>query len=470
MKSIYLLTIALAAVACTTSKPEIPTTYISGKYIDQEEVQSIYVRDYSNELGYLHPIHLDTIETNEDGSFSWSFKLTGPKEIALHGDSEFRVIYLEPGDSIYYESDADYYSPATNLSGKGSDKIAVLEELKTLLQLRPIAGKDSAEIMPEYDRQVARYEQIIDSSKTVLSADFHQYLQSTLLQNKRYILSIIPWYVEGSKKIKLEIDSTVLAKTKSDLFDFAHNEPSNFRFTEDLFYGLSTSSRIDSLTPEENLARYEEKVFSMNFSPVYTQQLLGMKYLAQMEDGKAEIITSKLEKLAQNYPGNAYQKTLEKQNNEWLAISAGAMAPNFTANYVDSTQFEFAELVGKVVYIDIWATWCGPCIREIPDSKEIKDQFADNEDIVFLNVSIDSQIDRWKSFLEEHPEMTGINVNDPRDTEAEVCEDYKVNGIPRYVLIGRDGKIIDTDAYRPSQKDELINQLNEALGISIAKM
>ena len=106
-----------------------------------------------------------------------------------------------------------------------------------------------------------------------------------------------------------------------------------------------------------------------------------------------------------------------------------------------------ADLRGRYVYLDIWATWCGPCIKEIPKLKELHKQYGD--EIAFVSVSVDPRKEKWKNFLEKR-EMEGYQLYSGGNFESQIIEDYMVRGIPRFVMIDPQGKLIDVNAPRPS--------------------
>ena len=109
-----------------------------------------------------------------------------------------------------------------------------------------------------------------------------------------------------------------------------------------------------------------------------------------------------------------------------------------------------AQYKGKVVYVDFWASWCGPCRRQFPFAKELHTEFNDDE-VVFLYVSFDRDENAWKRGVEQ-TKMKGIHFF-PASAEAQkIGQKYEIAGIPRYFLVGKDGKIANADAPRPSSK------------------
>jgi thiol-disulfide isomerase/thioredoxin len=141
-----------------------------------------------------------------------------------------------------------------------------------------------------------------------------------------------------------------------------------------------------------------------------------------------------------------------------LVLSATAMAqgqnktaPDFTLTDTSGTKFSLSQFNGKVVYLDIWATWCGPCIKEIPYAEELHEQLKNNPDVVFINLSFDKDTLRWKKKIAEK-NMSGLHLLSPGGAESNVRVNYDVKSIPRFVIINKDGTIEDFDAKRPSDK------------------
>lgn len=152
-----------------------------------------------------------------------------------------------------------------------------------------------------------------------------------------------------------------------------------------------------------------------------------------------------------DYSASPYRTPLEDTYQKWSALLPGKPAPDFAGITFDGKSFSLHDLKGKIVYIDVWATWCGPCRSEFPYSKKIQQTFQDNDQVVFLYVSIDQDKEAWKKMVSEDKEFKGIHVNhNPEDPKQSMLTAYMVSGIPHYVLIDREGKIAQSKASRPS--------------------
>jgi len=130
----------------------------------------------------------------------------------------------------------------------------------------------------------------------------------------------------------------------------------------------------------------------------------------------------------------------------------GMMAPEFFFTDREGNVHSSKEFLGKVVYIDCWATWCGPCCREIPYLEKRVAEYQGNGKVRFVSISMDSNRQAWLKKLDKDNPAWEQFILDKVQDEA-LSKAFGINGIPRFILLNADGTIADSDAFRPSDKD-----------------
>ncbi len=121
------------------------------------------------------------------------------------------------------------------------------------------------------------------------------------------------------------------------------------------------------------------------------------------------------------------------------------------------TQFNFDKYKGKVVYVDFWASWCGPCRGEFPFSKKMHEGFTEKQkkNIVFLYISIDEDPTNWKNAVDALKLNNGDHGLSEGGWASKVCQKYQIQSIPRYMIIDKNGTIVRPEAPRPSNPETL---------------
>lgn len=124
-------------------------------------------------------------------------------------------------------------------------------------------------------------------------------------------------------------------------------------------------------------------------------------------------------------------------------------------------RIQLSEVIkGKVAYIDLWATWCGPCCAEIPALEKLVEEYKGNDKIVFVSISCDTNRKAWLKKLEKDNPQWPNFIFDGK-TGDDFMGALKVNGIPRFILVDAQGNLVAVDAERPSSSTikETINNL-----------
>ncbi|MCF0073882.1 TlpA family protein disulfide reductase [Dyadobacter sp. CY261] len=167
-------------------------------------------------------------------------------------------------------------------------------------------------------------------------------------------------------------------------------------------------------------------------------------------DGLSPNIGKLVSKLEKEVVADEFKSTIRADVARWEKIGPGKLAPDFSGTTPGGKKISLSELRGKVVYVDIWATWCGPCLEEFPYSKKIETGFKDNDKIAFLYVSVDRDTLAWKKMVASGKVPPGIHIQDNAEPPGSIWNLYHVWGVPRYLLIDAAGRMVATHAERPS--------------------
>ena len=129
----------------------------------------------------------------------------------------------------------------------------------------------------------------------------------------------------------------------------------------------------------------------------------------------------------------------------------GEAATDFTYPDKDGNNVALSDFIGSVVYVDVWATWCGPCRAEMPFLHDLEAEYSD-KNVTFIGVSVDEEKNRqvWLDMMEEK-DMQGVQIF--ADGWSQITKDYAINGIPRFMLFDTEGNVSNLNADRPSSDD-----------------
>ncbi|MCG8579324.1 MAG: TlpA family protein disulfide reductase, partial [Bacteroidales bacterium] len=184
----------------------------------------------------------------------------------------------------------------------------------------------------------------------------------------------------------------------------------------------------------------EENIDTEILDYLQTQELV---YYLGSKGPVSEVLSRKQDVLAilrtEKYKG-LLNKAFEKYNH----LIPGQKAPALNFTTLDGKQLSLEAYKGKVLVIDVWATWCGPCKAESPYFEALAEKYA-NEEMIFVSISIDSSEKPWRAYLEKH-EKSSLQVITPRSNFKE----YELLGVPRFMILDKNGVFIDAFAPAPS--------------------
>ena len=193
---------------------------------------------------------------------------------------------------------------------------------------------------------------------------------------------------------------------------------------------------------------------------VLIHKLITGSYSILPEDFKSSLITN----WKSGNPNSKLVSEVDELVASWARLDKGQPALDFSYESINGDTLTMADFKGSVVYIDVWATWCGPCIGEHPYMEKLQEEFKD-KNVTFVAVSIDDTKEPWIKMVNDK-KLGGVHVFAPGAWNSSIINDYMIQGIPRFILIDQEGNIVDATAQRPSgnideEIEKLLNPTNE---------
>jgi thiol-disulfide isomerase/thioredoxin len=447
MKKVLLLLVGLVFFSCKTDA-EAPKNYvtISGKIIDQktDKIEVAGGSDFSRE-----------IQLKEDGTFSDTLSIEQGYYFVFH--DRYRVkVFLSPGDSLRITADPKNFNKDVKYTGDGASQNAYLSEKLTQsrkLSYRDLYSKEEDDFFKKIDEIKANgletLSNIKDADATFVALE-KKSLEYDYLAHLSYYTRYYPYYTK-KKDYK---PSARLTEPLANLDYDNEADFGNFQSYRELASDYYASTYYTDSLKEKTIATIKG-LKSQNIKDDFAEDLVyeitpGGENNAKLFDLIKELSTkeSLIKRVTEKY---AKVQTLIKGND----------SPKFEYENYAGGETSLADLAGKYVYVDVWATWCGPCLGEIPSLKKVEEDYHD-KNIAFVSISIDEKdaYDAWKKMIKEK-ELGGIQLMADNAWQSKFVTDYAIEGIPRFILIDPNGKIVNADAPRPSNPKliELFNEL-----------
>jgi thiol-disulfide isomerase/thioredoxin len=471
MKRIFSLLVMTLFLACGQVDQSQPG--LSGSFDNAAEVniELTWFKDYFNNNRVV-----SAIEPDDQQSFTFPFDFQEPVSAGLRIGRTEVPLFISPDDALVVEADALQPLETIVFTGPGSDNnnflIAFHREMELVIGDRFIAmeaGKRDAASFAALMDSIAGVKQSFFETvrqEASLTPAFEAYMETRLKYD--HYTKLLEYPVLHQRALQ----SPDLVDVSPGYYDFLLDESTfDDAHLEHLPYVNFLMAYLGHLRRQHTaVTSHEEKSINQQTYYLAGEMLTGnsRNFIQAMMVGR-ELSYGVLDDAEQIYQlyvsgqaNEAYKERINSIYKHMQTLYAGNPAPDFTMTDIDGREVSLSDFRGKVIVLDFWASWCGPCMREMPHVKALKEQFADREDLVFVYVSIDTDVEAWKSTV-ERLDLEGVHFNTP-GRERGVPLLYNVKWIPTFYVIGKDGLIADNRPPLPSQGglDELVA---EALGI-----
>ncbi len=477
-----LLTIFLAAaglVSQAQTRLKTDSVYLSGKitdfakHLDSANDVKVYVNDLAlgTQLNYRTKI-------KPDGTYRLAFIKTGAQDVYIEYNQDLVTILVTPGSHTQINFDADRFEETLTFKGddaRPNQEMMAYDKAVTKRN-QQLYGQD----------QSARFRELSAAQKNNQPDAYSTYLKKRYTQDSTFLAvylsrhQLTPLFTQWAKASLLCEYWTNLMRyrwvyplqNKIERADFKMPD-SYFDFTKTIDINnprLAVSSYYGNFIKEYSGYLYE-KMFSQKSSPEEEVNLyFGMPAGLAKDVLLCNLFWRKIDGRQVGFFSryvNRFKQTVTEPVLKASILKAYAaelrrqkdLAARFVPGKIRVSKTEADEVFdgiikqykGKVVYIDFWATWCEPCMHEMPASKVLHDKY-EGKDVIFLYLASQSPEETWKTTIAREG-IKGEHLLLTANQYSALQEKFQISGIPRYVLVDKAGRVTDGNARRPSDQD-----------------
>jgi thiol-disulfide isomerase/thioredoxin len=454
-------------------KPNFTTNgeaIIAGKILNFEKHEV----DRNFDIVYQGLLELQSntfVEINDDGTFHTTIPCNYKKDFFIRFNRVSAIYICEPKDSIFITLDADVLDDPKNHYPNGSYFVKVtggsrIEDIALINEF----WQDSHKIVSFSERKTAAKE---------LSPMNYYAFQNQLEKSKIDLLDSIINSSDSEMGIFKDWAKDHLKYNKlSDLIRYAYDhlqnknlEPDSLRIPNEYYAQILNEDINESeffsfghimfFHNYYNLIYIQAKKESIDVSKYANQNAIGFskdvilaKYFYSLIKKSDTLVDIDIDIIEDEHLKNLLTNKIDILQQEKLEL----LESHGTSLFLDSIVNPYK---GKVVYIDFWGTWCVPCLKEMPYSKALQEEFK-KKPVEFLFLCNQSSKNDWQKMIKEK-ELPGTHILLSDQEYAKLQDLFGIMGIPHYIIVNKQGGYIN-NAKRPSDKnigDELNRLINE---------
>ncbi len=436
----------------------VVTQIVYGQQIKMAMIQGkITVKNMPKEIALYSIVNGETVlhskvNVDEDGNFGFYF---APSYSGFYRIAERKIpvrLYITPGKKTSIDITDEGYSvlEATDKENKKMEEWSnIIGKMKNANSLGAMnTYRDIFPEMPAIEKQKNTFVANLKTGnnsfdklmKAMSEADF-EYELFHFLNMPRTVHPKFDSLPDIYRKYAAGPHYTTTASLKYDFGQQSMGAYLMYMYSEKMSKGVKPGPDFMQQSAIENIKNDTLKGWYFLNNNLVRARAFDQKYRDMAEKYKPYILTD-----AQKQKLHNFELTIR-------TFGDGEQAINFDGKTPAGKTVALNDLKGKVVLVDVWATWCGPCRKEIPALQKLEKEM-EGKDIVFMSYSIDEKkdYDKWKKMIVDST-LGGLQLIGDLAWKSDICTNYKITGIPRFMLFDKEGKIVTIDSPRPSNPD-----------------
>jgi thiol-disulfide isomerase/thioredoxin len=397
-----------------------------------------------------------------DGSFMLYCPLQAPTAANLFHANQQTTLFVFPGDSIAISADAEQWRETLQCKGKkGSERNQFLAEYSRRYEggtaenaeLNAMTHKDAGEYRYHADQQRQQKLHLLATAfSKAPETTFFRFAEAKI--GAEWADNLFDYPVIHA--LKNNLMSTNLTPGYYEFINEPHNWSNPHALPLPRYAELLKKIVTQRIRPTTNAKDYDHSRYYADRHELAKKIMDGKTLFFFQAQNIIDALTyTKPEDIADTYrewaadcPYTEFRTVVDSAYAKAEQLMAGKPAPNFALTDAAGNTVALNSLRGKAVYLDFWASWCGPCLKEMPHSKQLAEKLQ-GEAVAFVYVSVDENPEAWLNALQKW-QLNGKHIW-AEGLKSETAQSYNVKGVPRYVLIDSEGNIADGNAKRPSE-------------------
>jgi thiol-disulfide isomerase/thioredoxin len=372
-----------------------------------------------------------------------------PGYYLLNYGRESAYIYVNSDDNLNIKFDALHFENTLIFLGKGSERNNYL--LRKSLNFNELTKDVNAFYKVDETTFLKNIENVKNTSLKLLDTyEVEEYFIEEEKKSLEYEKLLSVQNFESSYKFYLGEDIKASQKFYTTLESIDLNDDRDY-LKQPYYRYLVNSIWSKRISEENNVDDMLNVLRKVKSEAVLISLVNGFYSKISSEKERGQDYFKLIKIIAGSNKGfvDAARKKL-KETEASKGLVSGERSPSFNYINIQGTKVSLDDFKGKYVYIDIWATWCAPCIKQIPYLKKLEDRYHD-KNIAFVSISVDKPevIDKWRKVILDR-KLGGTQLFADKSFDSAFMKAYGISSIPRFIVLDTEGNIVDAEAPRPS--------------------